>query len=124
MPNSYQIAVIPGDGTGLEVVNEGRKVLQAAASKFGFQLKLIDFEKDRFVSKPVKMDGPFDSLEIAKTRVIFEEKTIAGNVLMPFFTKNSEGFDVNTEYDWQLAEHMVQKGEAKLPNIGQPAYSN
>lgn len=64
------------------------------------------------------------SLEIAKTRVIFEEKTIAGNVLMPFFTKDFEGFDVNNEYDWQLAEHMVQKGEAKLPNISQPAYSN
>ena len=63
------------------------------------------------------------SLEIAKTRVIFEEKTIAGNVLMPFFTKNFEGFDVNSEYDWQLAEHMVQKGEAKLPNVSQPAYS-
>ena len=27
------------------------------------------------------------SLEIAKTRVIFEENTIAGNVLVPFFTK-------------------------------------
>ena len=63
------------------------------------------------------------SLEIAKTRVIFEENTIAGNVLMPFFTKNFEGFDVNSEYDWQLAEHMVQKGEAKLPNVSQPAYS-
>jgi hypothetical protein len=42
---------------------------------------------------------------------------------MPFFTENYEGFDVNSEYDWQLAEHLVQKGEANLPNIGQPAYS-
>ena len=64
------------------------------------------------------------SLEIARSRVIFEEKTIAGNVLMPFFTKTHEGFDVNSEYDWQLAEHMVQKGEAKLPDISQPAYAN
>jgi len=63
------------------------------------------------------------SLEIAETRVIFEEKTIAGNVLMPFFTKEYEGFDVNSEYDWQLAEHRVQNGEAKLPEITQPAYS-
>jgi CMP-N,N'-diacetyllegionaminic acid synthase len=63
------------------------------------------------------------SLEIAKTRVIFEEKTIAGNVLMPFFTENFEGFDVNSEYDWQLAEHMVQMGEAKLPEISQPAFN-
>ena len=63
------------------------------------------------------------SLEIARTGVIFEDKTIAGNVLMPFFTRDSEGFDVNSEYDWQLAEHMVEKGEAKLPNISQPAYA-
>jgi N-acylneuraminate cytidylyltransferase len=62
------------------------------------------------------------SLEIARTRVVFEEKTIAGNVLMPFFTKDYEGFDVNSEYDWQLAQHMLQMGEAKLPEISQPAY--
>jgi N-acylneuraminate cytidylyltransferase len=62
------------------------------------------------------------SLEIAWTRVVFKEKAIAGNVLMPFFTKNYEGFDVNSEYDWQLAEHMVEKGDAKLPNINQPSY--
>ena len=62
------------------------------------------------------------SLEIARTRVFFEDKTIAGNVLMPFFTKGSEGFDVNSEYDWQLAEDMVQKGEAALPEVTQPSY--
>ena len=34
---SYNIAVIGGDGTGPEVVREGLKVMEAAASKFGFQ---------------------------------------------------------------------------------------
>ena len=63
------------------------------------------------------------SLEIAKTRVIFEENTIAGNVLVPFFTENYEGFDVNSEYDWQLAENMVQAGEATLPSVSQPPFS-
>ena len=62
------------------------------------------------------------SLEIARTRVVFEEKTIAGNVLMPFFTNNYEGFDVNSDYDWSLAEHLVKTGEAKLPSIPQPPY--
>ena len=62
------------------------------------------------------------SLEIAWSRVVFEERTIAGNVVMPFFTVDYEGFDVNNEYDWQLAEHMVQKGDAKLPYINQPSY--
>jgi N-acylneuraminate cytidylyltransferase len=62
------------------------------------------------------------SLEIAWSRVVFEEGTIAGNVVMPFFTVDYEGFDVNSEYDWQLAEHLVQSGDAKLPNINQPSY--
>jgi len=32
----YQIAVIPGDGTGPEVIREGIKVLQAASQKYAF----------------------------------------------------------------------------------------
>ena len=35
---TYKIAVLPGDGTGTEVVNEGIKVLNAASKKFGFKL--------------------------------------------------------------------------------------
>ena len=62
------------------------------------------------------------SLEIARTRVVFEEKTIAGNVLVPFFTNNYEGFDVNSDYDWSLAEHLVKTGEASLPTIPQHPY--
>ena len=63
------------------------------------------------------------SLEIAWSRVVYEGRTIAGNVVMPFFTSEYEGFDVNNEYDWQLAEHLIQKGDAKLPPVRQPAYS-
>ena len=44
MTTSYSIAVIPGDGTGLEVINEGRKALMAAAGRFGFDLKMTDFD--------------------------------------------------------------------------------
>jgi CMP-N,N'-diacetyllegionaminic acid synthase len=62
------------------------------------------------------------SLEIARTRVVREEKTIAGNVLMPFFTENFEGFDVNSDYDWNLAEHLVKEGQAQLPAIPQSPY--
>jgi len=38
MGKSYNIAVIPGDGTGPEVVDEGLKVLETAAKKYGFSL--------------------------------------------------------------------------------------
>ena len=38
MAKTYNIAVVPGDGTGPEVVNEGIKVLNAVAAKCGFSL--------------------------------------------------------------------------------------
>ncbi len=41
---TYKIAVLPGDGTGPEVVAEGMKVLNAAAKKFGFQLESDTFD--------------------------------------------------------------------------------
>jgi 3-isopropylmalate dehydrogenase len=44
MNKSYNIAVIAGDGTGPEVVREGRKVLSAAALKFGFKLNFEEFD--------------------------------------------------------------------------------
>ena len=62
------------------------------------------------------------SLEIAWSRVVFESRTIAGDVLMPFFTKDYEGFDVNSAYDWGLAEHLVDSGQARFPSIPQSPY--
>ena len=44
MGKTYNIAAIPGDGTGPEVVREGRKVLSAAASKFGFKINYEEFD--------------------------------------------------------------------------------
>jgi len=63
------------------------------------------------------------SLEIARSRVVFEGRTIAGTVLMPFFTRENEGFDVNNPYDWDLAEHLVREGKARLPSIPQTPYT-
>jgi len=40
----YKMAVIPGDGTGPEVVAEGLKVLEAAAEKFGFEYETTTFD--------------------------------------------------------------------------------
>jgi len=47
----YKIAVIPGDGTGPEVVNEGLKVLAAVAKKKGFKYETTpyDFGGERFL---------------------------------------------------------------------------
>ena len=47
----YRIAVIPGDGTGPEVIKQGKKVLEAAGSKFdiGFEFTDYDFGGDRYL---------------------------------------------------------------------------
>ena len=44
MKRSYKIAVIPGDGTGPEVVREGLKVLGAVAGVEGFKTELVDYD--------------------------------------------------------------------------------
>jgi tartrate dehydrogenase/decarboxylase / D-malate dehydrogenase len=41
---TYRIAAIPGDGIGKEVMPEGLRVLQAAASRFGFTLDVKPIE--------------------------------------------------------------------------------
>jgi len=41
---SYKIAVIPGDGTGPEVIAEAVKVLKAAAGKFKLKVDLTQFD--------------------------------------------------------------------------------
>ncbi len=47
----YKIAVIPGDGTGPEVIAEGLKVLEAAARKVGFTYETtrFDFGGERYL---------------------------------------------------------------------------
>jgi CMP-N,N'-diacetyllegionaminic acid synthase len=64
------------------------------------------------------------SLEIAWSKVVFEGRTIAGNVQMPFFTQAHEGFDVNHPEDWRLAEEMVQSGKVNLPAVPQEPHSS
>jgi 3-isopropylmalate dehydrogenase len=41
---TYKIAVIPGDGTGPEVIAEAVKVLKVAADKFKFKVDLTNFD--------------------------------------------------------------------------------
>ena len=57
------------------------------------------------------------SLEIAWTRVVFEQRTIAGEVLVPFLTEGYEGFDINDQYDWMVAERLLADGTATLPPV-------
>ncbi len=70
--NVMKIAVIPGDGIGHEVVPEGIKVLEAAASRFdlAFEFKDYDWSCERYHKTGAMM--PADGLEqIRDTDAIF-----------------------------------------------------
>ena len=57
------------------------------------------------------------SLEIAWSKMALETKSIAGEVIKAFLTEGMEGFDLNSEHDWQIAERMIAAGEATLPEV-------
>ena len=63
MPKSHKIAVIPGDGVGPEVTDQGLKVLAKAADLFGFayRLKTYPFGADHYLAtKEFMPEGQLD----------------------------------------------------------------
>ncbi len=68
----HKIAVIPGDGTGPEVVREGLKVLEAAGKKFNFkyEIKEFDFSGARYL-KTGKLVDDNDLAELRKYSAIY-----------------------------------------------------
>ena len=69
---TYKIAVIPGDGTGPEVINEGLKVLNAASKKYNFKLetKTLDFGGARYLKTGKTIDEK-DIDELRKYSAIY-----------------------------------------------------
>lgn len=57
------------------------------------------------------------SLEMAWSYVIYAFGTISGKKVAPFFTEGYEGFDLNTEEDWQQAERLLAEGTVALPTL-------
>lgn len=72
-------------------------------------------------SLPTQMHPPLwvqnASLEISWTTNVTERGSISGDAIKPFFTEGYEGFDINTEKDWILAEALIERGLAKLPEV-------
>ena len=67
MKTIYQIAVIPGDGIGEEVIREGIKCLNALSDLHGglsFEFKTFPWGSDYFLKNGVMM--PDDGLTILK----------------------------------------------------------
>ena len=57
------------------------------------------------------------SLEIAWTRVVYDQRSISGDVIAPFVSEGEEGFDINSGDEWWLAQHMLATGAGTLPEI-------
>lgn len=57
------------------------------------------------------------SLEMAWCRVPLEMGSIAGEAIAPFMTEGYEGFDINRPEDWIVLEHLLEKGDVRLPEI-------
>ncbi|MDD5424146.1 MAG: 3-isopropylmalate dehydrogenase [Candidatus Omnitrophica bacterium] len=70
--SNYRIAVVPGDGTGPEVVNEGLKVIKAASEKFGFKYEtnIFDFSGERYLRTGKTVDDK-DVEELRKYNAIY-----------------------------------------------------
>jgi len=64
------------------------------------------------------------SLEIAWSRVVFNGKTIAGSVIVPFLTQGYEGFDINDGNDWLLATELLSTGQVILPFVSKSPYKS
>ena len=68
----YKIAVIPGDGTGPEVVQEGLKILEASSKKFKFsyETKIFDFGGERYLKTGETVNDK-DIEELSKFSAIY-----------------------------------------------------
>lgn len=54
------------------------------------------------------------SLEIAWSYVPIQVQNISGVSIVPFITEGYEGFDINTQADWDYAEYLLGKGIVKI----------
>lgn len=63
------------------------------------------------------------SLEFAWAKTVEDTDSIAGEVIRAFLTVDAEGFDLNSEYDWHIAEQMVKDGAARLPPMKVAAWA-
>ena len=54
------------------------------------------------------------SLEISKISVLDKYGTITGKKIIPFYTKEQEGFDINLSYDLKYAQYLIKRKRIKL----------
>lgn len=63
------------------------------------------------------------SLEIAWTNTALNKNSIAGEQICPFHSTDLNGFDINSEEDWLLAELYINHFQMKLPTVLKKPYN-
>ena len=62
------------------------------------------------------------SLEISKLDVIKKYKTITGKKILPYHSKNLEGFDINFPIDLIFAKFIIKKKLIKFQKISKKSF--
>ncbi|MFH0732406.1 MAG: 3-isopropylmalate dehydrogenase [Candidatus Omnitrophota bacterium] len=112
----YKIAVIPGDGTGPEVVNEGLKVLKALSKKFNFkyETKTFDWGGDRYLK--TKEVLPKDAIEQLKKFDVIYLGAIGHPDVKPGILE--KGILLKTRFD--LEQYINLRPVKLYPNVWTP----
>ncbi len=58
------------------------------------------------------------SLEIARVSTTVDKNSISGDKILPYFSNEYEGFDINSWLDLALAEELLRLGKVALPCLG------
>ena len=54
------------------------------------------------------------SLEISKVEVLSLYKSITGKKIIPFYTTNVEGFDINYQHDLEYGHLLARKNKIRI----------
>jgi len=89
---------------------------------FSKHINGIPWHSSQYASLP-EVFSQNASLEIAWTNTVFKKNSIAGDHICPFHSTELNGFDINSEEDWLLAELYITHFQAKLPSVLKKPYN-
>ena len=63
------------------------------------------------------------ALEMARTDVALTYDSISGDKIYGYLLTGNSGFDLNSEYDWKVAEAKILLKEVALPEVRKGAWT-
>ncbi len=80
------------------------------------KIKKTPWHSSQYANLPVIYEQNA-SLEIAWTKTVKKYNTISGKKIIPFFTKNSQGYDINTIDDIDYLKYQIKKNKISITKI-------